>query len=99
MNPAKFERLVSSARKAGIATLAQLSCLIYIANHGGGINHYQMAADCRLSRTGACHMTRRLHELEFITRVTGPGQTNEVEISLSPLGRAWLESVGISAAS
>lgn len=96
MNPAKFERLVSSARKAGISTLSQLSCLIYIANRGGSITHCQLSAGCKISRTGACHMTRRLHELEFITRVVSHGRNDDAEISLSPLGRAWLESVSIT---
>lgn len=96
MNPAQFQRLVTSARKAGIATLSQLSCLLYIARHGGSIPHSEIATHCAISRTGACHMTRRLHELEFITRIVTHRTIDNAQISLSPLGRAWLESVGIS---
>lgn len=98
MTPEKFTRLVASARKAGIVTISQLACIIHLYSHGT-VTYITLCAHCRISRTGAAHMTRHLADLEFIAVSTHtPGSHAPRQISLTPLGRAWLESVGISAA-
>ena len=96
MTPQKFHKLVTSARKAGIISLSQVEVLAAIALHGGSINHAALAAQCGISRTGAAHITRRLHALEFIDRHVTQSNRADARITLSHLGRAWLESVGIS---
>ena len=96
MSPQKFHRLVTSARKAGVVTLSQIEVLATIALHDGPLSDARIAALCGISRTGACHITRRLHRLEFIDRHVTQSKLPDARITLSPLGRAWLESVGIT---
>ena len=98
MTPQKFQRLITSARKAGVVTLSQIEVLATIATHDGPtpLSDKTIAARCGISRTGVCHITRRLQSLEFVTRHVTQSKLPDARITLSPLGRAWFESVGIA---
>jgi DNA-binding MarR family transcriptional regulator len=96
MIPHDLQRLISLSRRAGIVTLAQFEVLAFIAEHDGPLDDSKIAARCGISRTGSLHITRRLHKLEFIERHVTQTRYADGRITLSPLGRAWFESVGIS---
>jgi DNA-binding MarR family transcriptional regulator len=98
MTTLQFHRLIRSARKAGVSTIPQIEVLATIAMQDDAthLSDKALAARCGLSRTGAAHITRRLHALEFIDRHVTQSKLDDARISLSPLGRAWFESIGIS---
>ena len=100
MIPHDVQRLISLSRRAGIVTLTQFEVLAYIATNPGEVTHCDIYNACGLSKNSGSKIAQTLEGLEFVTRRITPAKSGcpepSVFIAISPLGRAWLASVGVT---
>ena len=100
MTPHDLQLLIRLSRRAGIVTLTHFEVLAFIAQTPGEVTHCDIYNACGLSKNSGTKIAHVLEGLEFVTRRVTPAKSGcpkpSVFISISPLGRAWLASVGVA---
>ena len=100
MTPHDLQRLIRRSRLAGIATLTQFEVLAFIAGSPGEVTHHDIYLACNLSTNAGQQIALALESRELVTRRITPAKSGRPEpsvfVSISPLGSAWLESVGVT---